>query len=160
MSIPNLLDAIRAAKENERTASQSYAESVSKIKDPMGKKLFEELSAFEQHHYEQLTELEKSLEETGDYVNYKGREFPLPPVFEVKAAREPETKSIMKIISEAIELEQEAEKAYADLASQTMDQRGYEMFRRLSEEEHEHYILLQDAYWTLTNLGVWRYSHP
>ena len=126
----------------------------------MGKKLFEELSEFEKHHYEQLTALEMSLEKSGDYINYQGKEFPIPPTFEVKAAQEPETKSVMSIISEAIELEREAESAYAEIASQSTDQRGYEMFSRLSEEEHEHYRLLTDAFWTLTNLGVWRYSRP
>ena len=160
MSIPNLLDAVRAAKENERVASQSYTEASRKIKNPMGKKLFEELSEFEKYHYEQLTVLETSLEELGDYINYQGKEFPIPPTFEVKAAQEPEAKSVMHVISEAIELEQEAESAYAEIANQTTDQRGYEMFSRLSEEEHEHYRLLTDAFWTLTNLGVWRYSRP
>ena len=160
MSIPNLLDAVRAAKENERVASQSYAEASRKIKNPMGKKLFEELSEFEKYHYEQLIALETSLEESGDYINYQGKEFPIPPTFEVKAAKEPDTTSVMSIISEAIELEQEAESAYAEIANQTTDQRGYEMFSRLSEEEHEHYRLLTDAFWTLTNLGVWRYSRP
>ena len=160
MSIPNLLDAVRAAKENERVASQSYAEASRKIKNPIGKKLFEELSEFEKYHFEQLTVLETSLEESGDYINYQGKEFPTPPIFAVKAAQEPETKSVMSIISEAIELEQEAEQVYAEIANQTTDQRGYEMFSRLSEEEHEHYRLLTDAFWTLTNLGVWRYSRP
>lgn len=160
MSIPNLLDAVRAAKENERVASQSYAEASRKIKNPMGKKLFEELSEFEKYHYKQLTVLETSFEESGDYINYQGKEFPIPPTFEVKAAQEPETKSVMHVISEAIKLEQEAERAYAEIANQTTDQRGYEMFSRLSEEEHEHYRLLTDAFWTLTNLGVWRYSRP
>ena len=158
MSIPNLLDAICVAKEDERVASQSYAEASRKIKNPMGKKLFEELSEFEKHHYEQLTALETSLEESGDYINYQGKEFPIPPTLEIKAAKEPDTKSVMSIISEAIELEQQAEKVYAEIANRTTDQRGYEMFSRLSEEEHEHYRLLTDAFWTLTNLGVWRYS--
>ena len=160
MSIPNLLDAVRVAKENERIASQSYSEASRKIKNPVGKKLFEELSEFEKYHYEQLTALETSLEESRDYINYQGKEFPVPPTFDVKAAQEPESKSVMSIISEAIELEQEAESAYAEIANQTTDQRGYEMFSRLSEEEHEHYRLLTDAFWTLTNLGVWRYTRP
>jgi hypothetical protein len=92
MSIPNLLDAVRVVKEKERVASKSYAEASRKIKNSMGKKLFEELSEFEKYHYEQLTALETSLEESGDYINYQGKEF--------------------------------------------------------------------HAFWTLTNLGVWRYSRP
>jgi rubrerythrin len=160
MITPNLLDAIRVVKENERIASASYADAAQKISNPMGKKLFEQLSEFEKFHYEQLTALETSLEEKGDFINYEGKEFPLPPLFEIKAAQEPSTKSVMSIISAAIDLEKQTEKAYADLAAQTTDPQGHAMFSRLSEEEHKHYRLLLDAYWTLNNLGTWTWSRP
>jgi hypothetical protein len=158
MSTPNLLDAIRVVKENERIASVSYADAARKVSNPMGKKLFEELSAFEQFHYEQLTALETTLEEKGAFINYVGKEFPLPPRFDIKAAQEPKTKSVMAIVTAALDLERQAEKAYADLAAQTLDPQGHEMFSRLSEEEHKHYRVLSEAYWTLTNLGTWTWS--
>ena len=160
MSTPNLLDAIRIVKENERIASASYADAAQKIRHPMGKKLFEQLAEFEKFHYEKLTALETSLEEKGDYIDYEGKEFPIPPTFEIKAAQEPDTKSVMTIISEAMNLERQAENAYADLAALTKDPLGHEMFIRLSEEEHNHYRLLSKAYWTLTNLGTWTWSRP
>jgi rubrerythrin len=149
-----------SVKENERIASASYADAAQRISNPMGKKLFEQLSEFEKFHYEQLTALETSLEKKGDFINYEGKEFPLPPKFEIKAAQEPSTKSVMTIISAAIDLEKQAEKAYADLAIQTTDPQGHEMFSRLSEEEHKHYRLLLDAYWSLNNLGTWKWSRP
>ena len=160
MSTPSLLDAIRVVKENEKTATQNYAEAAKKIDNPLGKTLFEELSKFEAYHYEQLTALEKSLTASGEFIHYKGREFPQPPVLEVKAAKDPNSKSEMAIISQAIDLEKEAEKAYADLASLTTDQRGHDMFTQLSEEEHKHFRLLTDAYWTLSNFGEWKYVQP
>jgi rubrerythrin len=160
MSTPNLLDAIRVVKENERIASASYADAAQKINNPGGRMLFEELSKFEQFHYEHLTALETSLEETGDFINYEGKEFPTPPIFEIKAAQEPNMKSVMKIIAEAMELEKEAEREYADLAIQSKDPLGYEMFRKLSSEENIHWRILLDAYWTLTNLGTWKWSSP
>jgi len=160
MSIPSLVDAIRVVKENERLASSSYKEAAEGINNPNGRQLFEELAAFEQYHYEQLTALEESLEKTGEYMNYKGREFPTPPVFEIKAAQEPNMKNVMKIIAEAMELEKEAEKEYADLALQSEDPQGYEMFLRLSAEENIHWRILLNAYWTLTNLGTWTWSNP
>ena len=160
MRTPNLLDAIRVVKENERIASESYAGAAQNISSPMGKKLFEQLSEFEKFHYEKLTILEKSLGEKGDFINYEGKEFPLPPKLEIKAAEEPGPKSVMKIISEAMDLEKQAEKAYADLAAQLTDPQGHKMFSRLSEEEHTHYLILSNAYWTLTNLGVWTWSRP
>jgi hypothetical protein len=158
MSTTNLLDAIRAVKENERIASESYADAAKTIRHQMGKELFTQLSKFENYHFEQLTLLEKSLQEKGDFINYKGKEFPLPPKFEIMAAEEPNQKSMMTIISEAMELEKKAEKAYADLAALLTDPEGHRMFIRLSEEEHNHYRILTEAYWTLNDLGVWKWS--
>src|SRR5512136_999197 len=124
MSTPNLLDAVRIVKENERVASASYAEAAQNLHNPMGKQLFTQLSEFEKFHYDQLTKLETSLEQSGDYINYTGKEFPQPPLFEIKAAQEPNTKSVMSILSGAIELEKQAEKSYTELATQAMDQKG------------------------------------
>jgi rubrerythrin len=157
MSTTNLLDAIRVVKENERKASKSYADAVEIIGNPLGKELFKKLSVFEQYHYERIAALEKSLVEKGDYINYEGKEFPLPPIFDIKAANEPNQKSVMEIIYEARDLEKVAEKTYADLAAQIMDPQGHEMFIRLSEEEHMHYRLLTEALWSLTNSGVWKW---
>jgi len=160
MSNPSLLDAVRVVKENERIASASYADAAKRLTNPMGKQLFEQLSEFEKFHYEKISDLEKSLEETGEYIDYEGREFPLPPIFEITAAQEPNTKSVMAIISGAIDLEKVSEKAYSNLASQTVDPRGHDMFDKLCEEEHKHYRLLLETYWTLNNFGTWKWARP
>jgi rubrerythrin len=160
MNIPSLLDAIRVVKENERIASESYATAANDFRNPWGKELFKQLSAFEQFHLETLTALVKSLEETGKFIDYEGKEFPLPPIFEIKAAQEANTKSVMRIVTEAIELETQAEKAYAGLAGKISDPQGHQMFSKLSEEEHKHYIILWEAYWTLTNMGTWTWIRP
>ena len=156
MNTPDLLDAIRVVKENERIASERYADAAKKLAH-VGKELFMQLSEFERFHYERITALEKSLEEKGDFINYEGKEFPLPPIFEIKAAKEPNKKSIMQIISEAIELEEQTEKAYAKLAAQITDLQGHNMFIRLSEEEHNHLRILTKAYWSLNQTGVWKW---
>ena len=160
MNNPSLLDAVRIVKENERIASASYADAAKRISNPMGMQLFEQLSKFEQYHYEKITELETSLEETGEFINYEGREFPQPPVFEIEAAKEPNKKSVMSIIAASMDLEKQTEKAYADLAVLSVDPRGHDMFNRLSDEEHKHYRLLLDTYWTLNNLGTWKWTRP
>ena len=55
-------------------------------------------------------------------------------------------------------MEKQAEKAYADLAAQVTDAQGHKMFIRLSEEEHNHYRILNEAYWTMNELGVWKWT--
>lgn len=156
MNPPNLLEAIRIVKENERIAWEAYANAAKRI--PATRVLFEQLSEFEKFHYERITALEKSLEEKGDFIDYEGREFILPPVLEVKFADEPGQKSLMQVISDAIQLEIKAENAYADLAAQLTDPRGRKMFLRLSEEEHIHYNILTEAFWSLNQTGVWKRS--
>lgn len=160
MNAKDLLEAIRVVKENERIALESYAAAAKQISVSIGQVLFEQLSEFEKYHYEVLTALEKSLMEKGEYISYEGKEFPLPPIFEIKAAQEPNQKSIIKIVAEAKALETEAEKAYADLADKITDPQGHKMFLRLAEEEHNHFRILSEAYWTISNLGVWKWSRP
>jgi rubrerythrin len=159
MNIPNLLDAVRIVKENEKLAMESYANASKKI-NPLGKALFEQLSEFEKYHYERLTALEKSLEESGQFINYVGKEFILPPRLEIKFVDEPGRKSIMEIITEARKVETTAEKAYANLAAQLDDPQGHAMFVRLSEEEHKHYEILTDAFWSLNQTASWTYTRP
>lgn len=159
MNTPNLLDAIRVVKENERIASERYADAA-KMLEQVGKELFMQLSEFEKFHYEQITALEKSLVEKGDFINYEGKEFPLPPIFEIKAPEEPNKKSTMQIISEAMKLEEQAERAYANLALQISDPQGHEMFKRLFKEEHYHYRILSEAYMSLNSSGLWMWWRP
>jgi rubrerythrin len=159
MDTPSLLDAIRIAKENERISVESYANAAKKI-DTLGRVIFEQLSEFEKFHYAKLTELEKSLEKTGDFINYKGKAFILPPKLEVKFAEQPEHKSMLDIIDEAMKFEKKTEKAYADLAGQLTDPKGRKMFIRLSKEEHNHYEILGRAFWDVNQTGVWKLSRP
>ena len=160
MSNPSLLDAIRVVKENERLASASYADAAHKISSEVGRQLFQQLSEFEKFHYDQISVLETSLAETGEFIDYAGRDFPQPPVFEIKSVQEANAQTVMGIISAAMDLEKQAEKAYADLASQSVDPRGHDMFNRLSDEEHKHFRLLEEAYWTLNNMGIWTWKPP
>jgi rubrerythrin len=159
MNTPNLLDAIRIAKENERLASESYANAAQRI-NSLGKKLFEQLSEFEKFHYDQLTALEKSLQEKGVFINYKGKEFILPPILEIKFTDELDHKSLLDIMDEAMKVEKQAENAYADLAAQLTDPLGQKMFIRLSQEEQNHYKILGRAFWSLNQTGVWKWSRP
>lgn len=157
MTTPGLLDSIRAVKENERIASASYLAASEEINNPIGKQIFLELSKFENYHFEILSNLEKSIEDSGQFIDYEEREFPLPPTFEIKASEDPKNKSVITIISQAIELEKLAEKVYGEMAARISDPRGHRMFSRLAEEEHQHYKILREAYWTVTNLGTWKW---
>jgi rubrerythrin len=158
MVTSTLMDAIRVAKENERIASESYAGAVEKLSNHLARELFMQLSEFEKYHLEKLTALEKSLQESGEFIQYEGKEFPLPPVFEIKVAKESDKKSAMHVITEARELESQMQKAYASLAIQAPDGRGKDMFNKLAEEERKHYFILNEAWWSMNDTGEWKWT--
>jgi hypothetical protein len=158
MSPTTLLDAIRVAKENEKNAAEKYAEAGSVLVNPLARQLFGQLSEFERTHLEKITALERSLMESGKYIQYEGKAFPLPPLFDIKAAHEPDKKSAMQIISEAKMLEKQAESTYASMARECPDQHGKDMFNKLSSEEALHYKILSEAYWSINNEGIWKWS--
>jgi hypothetical protein len=158
MTPSTLLDAVRVVKENERIAAENYAGAAKNLTNPFARELFEQLSGFEQFHLEKVTALEKSLQETGKYIHYEGKEFPLPPIFEIEAAQEPNKKSAMQVISEARKLEEQAQAAYNSLAAQCPDKQGKDMFQKLAKEEYQHYLILTEAYWSLNETGKWQWS--
>jgi rubrerythrin len=150
MGTPNLLDAVRVVKENERLAAENYAGAANQVKDSMGKKLFEVLSEFEKVHYAQLAALEKSLQESGDFAVSQGKEFALPQL-ETLASNELAQGSLAEVITKAMELEKRAEKTYTDLAERVSHLQGHDIFVRLAEQENRHYLFLRDAYWALSD---------
>ena len=79
----------------------------------------------------------------------------MPPDLAIRLPELPDQVSLMKIINEAIDLETRAESSYNKLAEMTADKQGHDMFARLAEEEHKHFLILKDVYWTLNNLGEW-----
>ncbi len=151
-----LADAIRIAKENEKTAADFYANAAKTSRNSMAKKLFDQLTEFEKIHYERLTALEESLSQKGVFISYAGTDFTLPPNLVIRMPELPDRPSVMKIITEAADLETRAENGYNALAEQTTNSQGHDMFLKLAEEEHKHYRILKDVYWTLNNLGEWK----
>jgi rubrerythrin len=160
MVASTFMDAVRVAKENERNASEAYAEAAGKTGNFIARELFGQLSEFEKFHLEKLTALEKSLQESGEFIKYEGREFPLPPVFEIKAAKDLDQKSAMHTITVARELETEMRKSYEALAALAPAGIGKDMFTKLAEEEHKHYAILTEAWFSINETGEWKWSRP
>jgi rubrerythrin len=151
----NLLDAIRIAMEAEQKAAGFYADAAQETANPLAQELFEQLVEFERHHYRILADLEKSLRDEGAFIEYEGKELHVPALGEADGLEEIHRASVMGIISAALDVEREAEKRYAALAKRSTDPAGRAMFERLSEEEHTHYRILNDAFWSLNDHGVW-----
>jgi len=151
----SLSDAIQIAMEAEKKAAALYTDAVDQTSNPLGKRLFKKLAEMEQYHYDKLLDLATSLEEKGVFINYEAQVLPFSAEGEGKSLPEPQKMSMMKIITVAQEIEQQAETKYAQLATQTADPDGKAMFEQLAKEEHDHYRLLSQVYWNLNNHGVW-----
>jgi rubrerythrin len=151
----NFLDAIRLASEAERKAAAFYEEAAEKTKNPLGRELLEQLADFERYHHAQLLALEDALCTDGACIIYEGRDLAFAVPDEVEKIQQADKMSAMGIIETAIQIKRKAEERYADLAGQTADPDGQAMFQRLAEEEHANRRILEDAYWSLNNRGVW-----
>jgi rubrerythrin len=148
-----LADAITLAKDAEQKAAEVYGQAAQETSNPLARRLFEQLAAFEQLHYEKLVELELSLREKGTFIEYEGEnELPVSPGGEGKHLEGTKRTSAAKVLDQALQIEADAEERYRALAEMTDDKRGRKMFERLAKEEHNHYLVIQSAYYDLANL--------
>jgi len=156
----NLLSAIQMAMEAEQKASAFYADAAQKTANPLGRKLFDQLAEFERYHYDKLLDLEKSLRDEGSFIEYEGRELTLSAPSEVatvEARKEADKMTAAEVIKFAMDIERGAEERYTALAEQTADPAGQSMFKQLASEEHAHYLIVSDAYFSVSNRGVWEW---
>ena len=150
-----LLDAIRLAKEAEQQASVLYGNAAQEATNPLVRRLFEQLAAFEELHYEKLLDLETSLRDKGAFIKYEGREeLAVPAQGEVERIEGVKKTSGAKVIRQAMDIERAAEERYDALAEQTVDPDGIKMFKRLAKEERNHYLVLERAYYDLSNFRL------
>jgi rubrerythrin len=156
-----LEEALDIAMEAELKAQAFYAQAAIEVQDPRGRDLLSRLAAFEQHHYQKLSELARSLEQQGEYIEYEGQTMEGVVPFgggEAAGTLLDELGDEAGILIKAIENEKVAGERYRVLAEQTANATGRDMFRRLANEEQMHQRILEDEFYTLSNQGVWGWS--
>jgi rubrerythrin len=157
-----LEEALDIAMDAELKAQAFYAQAAVEVEDPRGKDLLGRLAAFEQHHYQKLSELARSLHESGQFIEYETRTLeqfmPLTGSGEAVGARFVELKDTVSILTRAIENEKVAGERYRALAEETSDPQGRDMFKKLAYEEQMHERILEDEFFSLSNKGVWGWS--
>jgi rubrerythrin len=151
----SLFDALHIAKEAEQKTAEFYADAAEKTTNPWGKRLFKELTEFERYHYQKLTDLEESLRQKGSYIHYEGRKPSISAVSEKIDNKDENPKSALDILALSMEIELEAEKRYKNLHQLTNDPEGKDMFKTLAAEEALHYKYVSNAYWSLSERGIW-----
>jgi rubrerythrin len=166
---PGIEEALNIAIEAELKAQAFYAQAATWVQDPHGRDLLGRLAAFEQHHYQKVTELVRSLQLTGQFIAYEPHTVdqfaPLvgPPETgstggETAGAQPEGMKDEAGILGQAIQMEKIAGERYRVLADEATDRDGQTMFRRLANEERIHQRILEDEFFSLSNRGVWGWS--
>jgi rubrerythrin len=151
----SLLAAIELAKEAERKAAALYESAASETANPLVRRLLEELVAYERYHYEKLTELERSLQDSGAFIRYQERgPLTVEATSEAPDVGDVRRTSVAKVLKKAMGFEQQAQERYVALAEQTTDPDGRDMFERLAREEHNHYLVLSRAYYDVGDFQV------
>ncbi len=157
-----LEEALDIAMDAELKAQAFYAQAAVEVQDPQGKDLLSRLAAFEQHHYQKLAELARSLSEGGPFIEYEaqtlGQFGPLTGAGEAVGVALDDLEDEAAILTRAIENEKIAGARYEALAEQTDDPKGQDMFKKLVQEEAMHQRILEDEFYSLSNQGVWGWS--
>jgi rubrerythrin len=152
------LKAIRVAMEAEKEAYQTYLKAAKKTKNPKGRDMFQQLSAFEMNHFQKLKDLLKSLGEKGEWILYSGTSFKKTIPMKMEKLKGQEQLTDMDALRMAIREEKKAQAYYRSMAELTRDTRGKDMYKRLANEEALHEKVLNDQYYSLHNTGVWSWG--
>ena len=157
-----LEEALDIAMDAELKAQAFYAQAAVEIQDPQGRDLLGRLAAFEQYHYQKLSELAQSLQQDGQFISYETRSVeqfaPAVASGEAAGTQLEELKDTAGILSKAIENEKVAGERYRALAEGTDDPGGQDMFRKLANEEMIHQRILEDEFYSISNQGTWGWS--
>ena len=157
-----LEEALDIAMDAELKAQAFYAQAAVEIQDPPGRDLLGRLAAFEQYHYQKLSDLARSLQEDGQFITYETRTVeqfaPTSASGEASGTQFGELKDTASILSKAIENEKIAGERYRALAEETDDPDGQDMFRKLANEEMIHQRILEDEFYSISNQGTWGWS--
>jgi rubrerythrin len=157
-----LEEALDIAMEAELKAQAFYAHAAVEIQDPQGRDLLGRMAAFEQYHYQKLSDLARSLQEDGQFIAYETRtvEQFAPTIASGEAAgtQIEDLGDTAGILGKAIENEKIAGERYRALAEETDDPDGQDMFRKLANEEMIHQRILEDEFFSISNQGTWGWS--
>ena len=153
-SNPNIDNLLVEAMNSEIKAKEFYEDATTKAESQAGKKLFKELSEFEQNHYERV---KKIIENRDKGLKIEKPEFTqdIPMIrSEVTGEFENNKDEIVTIINLAIESEKNAHERYKRIAEMIDDEDGKNVFNDLAMEERNHQRILEDEFYQLSNQGT------
>ena len=146
------LSALEVALKNEMREREFYLKNAKRTKNPLGKKMFQQIGDDELEHYERLKQLHQKwvkqekwpdtvpLEVNNTIVKNVLVEF----IKKVDMTAKGDSDDL-EAIRTAIDFEAKGTKFYAELRDSVSNSKEKEFFGLLSNMENEHYLSLKDT---------------
>ncbi len=150
------MNALDIAKKMETDAIKFYTEAAGKTKYSAGRQMFLSITEDEKRHLEMITQLIKGMNITIQDVSPRKR---VKTVFESlkndmmkKVAASKDDLEAFKI---AMEMEREGKKFYQQSLEEAKTDKEKALFKRLIEEEQQHYEMFANTHSHLADTGNW-----
>ena len=150
------MNALEVARKMETDAIRFYTEAAEKTGYEAGKKMFLSITEDEKRHLVLISELIKGMNITIDDVS---------PMNKVKTVFESMKGTMMKKVAAskdeldafkiAMEMEKEGGKFYQQSLAAAKTDKEKALFKRLIEEERQHYEMFANTYSHLSDTGNW-----
>jgi rubrerythrin len=152
MNEKDRLNALEVALNNETRERKFYLKQAKRTKNPLGKRMFQQIGDDELEHYQRLKQLHRKWakqEKWPETVPLKVkdtvvRDILLEFVQKVDQMAKGDSDDL-EAIRTAVDFEAKGAKFYAELRDGVSDPKEKEFFDLLSKMENEHYVSLKDT---------------
>ena len=146
------LNALEVALNNETRERKFYLKHAKRTKNPLGKRMFQQIGDDELEHYQRLKQLHQKWakqEKWPETVPLKVKDTIVRDVLLEFVQKVDETAKAdsddLEAIRAALDFEAKGAKFYAELRDNVSDAKEKQFFDLLSKMENEHYISLKDT---------------
>jgi len=150
------MNAVDVAKKMELDSIKFYAEAAEKTRSAIGKKMFETVLEDEKRHLEMVVQMINGMRFTAKDAG---------PLKRIKTGFESMKDHMMKKVEAsgdemeafkvAMQMEKEGEAFYQEALAAAKTDKEKTLFKRLIEEERQHYTIFSNTCFHLTNTGSW-----
>jgi rubrerythrin len=152
MNEKDRLNALEVALNNETREREFYLKNAKRTKNPLGKKMFQQIGDDELEHYERLKQLHQKWakqEKWPETVPLKVKDTVVKDILldfvkkvDVTAKGDSDD---LDAVRAAIDFEAKGAKFYAELRDSVTNPKERQFFDLLSKMENEHYLSLKDT---------------
>jgi rubrerythrin len=146
------LNALEVALNNELREREFYLKHAKRTKNPLGKKMFQQIGDDELEHYERLKQLHQKWakqEKWPETVPLKVKDTIVKDILLEFVKKVDETakgdSDDLEAIRTALDFEAKGAKYYTELRDSVSNPKEKEFFDLLSKMENEHYLSLKDT---------------